>query len=127
MIIQFINGKSFEYLEAFTIEKDYYDGETRSSIEIHMPIAQTSYNEISEIINDADVIGNFILIGDMPLFNDGSVGIAPTNIYEGYVFGDKIIVENGIITFKKYKANKTELENKELKAAVDELLIAMEV
>ena len=127
MIIKFLNGMEFEYSNAYAIEKDYCNGEIRPSIEIHMPLAQTSYDEIASIVNDENIIGSFTLIGEVPAFPDGSFGELPINTYEGYVFGDKIIVENGIITFKKYKASIVELENEELKAVVDELLIAMEV
>lgn len=122
MIIKFSNNKEFEYLEAFAIEKDHYNGETRQSIEIHLPIAQTSYDEISAIVNDADIMQSFTLVGE-----EDENGNRPTNIYEGYVYGDKITVENGVLTFKKYKASPAEMENTELKAAVDTLLIAMEV
>ena len=126
MIIKFSNGMEFEYSDAYAMEKDYCNGEIRPSIEIHMPIAQTSYNEISNIINNKNIINSFTLIGEMSMFEDGSIGV-PMHTYEGYTFGDRIVVENGILTFKKYKASPTEMENEELRAAVDELLIAMEV
>ena len=122
MNIIFSNDKLFEYTQAFAIEKDHYNGETRPSIEVHLPIAQTSFEEISAIVNDADVMQYFTLVGDAD-----ENGIAPTNTYDGYVFGDKITVENGVLIFKKYKASAAEMENTELKAAVDTLLIAMEV
>lgn len=122
MNIIFSNEKVFEYTQAFAIEKDHYNGETRQSIEVHLPIAQTSYEEIAAIVNNADIMQSFTLVGDADMN-----GNRPTNTYEGYIFGDKITVENGILTFKKYKASVAEMENAELKAAVDTLLIAMEV
>ena len=121
MKIKFSN-KVFEYTQAFVIEKDHYNGETRQSIEVHMPIAQTSFEEISSIVNNDEIIKSFTLKGEAD--NNGNI---PTNTYEGYVFGDKIIVENGMIIFKKYKASVSEMENAELKEVVDTLLIAMEV
>lgn len=173
MKIIFHNEKEFEYTQAFAIEKDHYNGETRPSIEVHLPIAQTSYDEISAIVNDADVMQSFMLVGDMPqpipvhktqvvervmtdeygeafCDEDGNPVVMTftetvvdengepvvdyyeqpdpvTNTYEGYIFGDKITVENGVLTFKKYKASAAELENIQLKDAVDTLLIAMEV
>lgn len=177
MNIIFSNEKVFEYTQAFAIEKDHYNGETRQSIEVHIPIAQTSFEEISAIVNNADVMQSFTLVGDTPepiknpvyktvkiektLTNTDGTPIldaegkeiivttteyakdeegnlivdhydveefeAPTNTYEGYVFGDKITVEKGVLIFKKYKASAAEMENAELKAAVDTLLIAMEV
>lgn len=126
MKIIFANGKEFEYSQAFAIEKDHYNGETRPSIEICLPIEQTSYDEISAIVNDADIMQSFTLVGDAPVDEYGNKGVAPTNTYEGYVYGDKITVEKGVLTFKKYKASNAEMENEELKAAVDELLIIME-
>ena len=50
MNIIFSNGKEFEYTQAFGLERDFKDGYTRPSMEIHMPIAQTSYNEIENTI-----------------------------------------------------------------------------
>lgn len=177
MIIKFSNNKEFEYTQAFSLEKDFKDGYTRPSIEVHLPIAQTSYNEISAIINDANIIQSFTLIGDTPepkkipvyktvevdkvlMDTDGTPlldakgeeivittteyakdeegnlildhydveeFVTPTNTYEGYIYGDRITVENGMLIFKKYKASAVELENIQLKDAVDTLLIAMEV
>ena len=128
MKIVFSNNKEFEYLEAFSIEKDHYKGETRPSIEVHLPIAQTSYNEIASIVNDADIMQSFTLVGDMPTDENGNpVGMPTIVAYEGFALGNKIETEDGIITFKKYGKSQAEKENTELKAAVDTLLIAMEV
>lgn len=173
MKIIFSNNKEFEYKKAFAIEKDHYNGETRPSMEIHLPLAQTSYDEISTIVTDAGIMQSFTLVGDAPapipvymtqevvkamtdengeaICDEDSNPIVmtftetvvdengkpvidhyqhiepPTNIYEGYVFGDRITVEKGVLVFKKYKASVAEMENEELKAAVDTLLIAMEV
>ena len=121
MNIIFSNNKVFEYTQAFAIERDHYNGETRQSIEVHMPIAQTSFEEISAIVNDADIMQTFMLVGE-----EDANGNRPSNIYEGYIFGDKITVEKGMLTFKKYKASEAEMENAELIAVVDELLIALE-
>ena len=122
MNIIFSNNKVFEYTDAYAIEKDYYNGETRPSIEVHLPIEQTSFDEISAIVNDADIMQSFVLVGE-----ETEQGNRPSKIHEGYIFGDKIIVENGVLIFKKYKASPAEMENTELKQAVDTLLIAMEV
>ena len=122
MNIIFSNNKEFEYTRAIAIKTDHYDGETRQSIEVHMPITQTSFDEISAIVNDADIMQTFMLVGE-----EDANGNRPSNIYEGYVLGDKITVEKGMLIFKKYKASEAEMENAELKAAVDTLLIAMEV
>ena len=127
MKIKFLNNTEFDYLNAYAIEKDIYDGEIRQSIEVEMPLNQTSYEEISNIINNKEIINYFTLKGDDIVYEDGSAFNPPENIYKGYVYGDKIIVENGIITFKKYKASPMEIENNELKNVIDELLIAMEV
>ena len=127
MKIIFHNEKEFEYTQAFAIEKDHYSGETRPSIEISLPIQQTDFDEISAIVNNADIMQSFTLVGDVPADEYGNEGIAPTNTYEGNIYGDRITVEKGILTFKKYKASAAELENIQLKDAVDTLLIAMEV
>lgn len=122
MKIIFSNNKEFEYTQAFAMNKDYHNGETRPSIEIHMPIEQTSFDEIAGIITNVDIMQSFTLVGE-----ENENGFTPTNTYEGYIYGDKIIVENGILIFKKYRASVSEMENIELKQAVDTLLIAMEV
>ena len=127
MNIIFSNEKEFEYTQAFAIGKDHYNGETRPSIEIALPIEQTDFDEISAIVNNADIMQSFTLIGDVPVDEYGNEGTAPTNTYEGYIYGDRITVEQGTLTFKKYKASAAELENIQLKDAVDTLLIAMEV
>ena len=127
MKIIFHNEKEFEYTQAFAIEKDYYNGETRPSIEISLPIEQTDFDEISAIVNNADIVQSFMLVGDVPVDENGNEGTAPVNTYEGYIYGDRITVEKGVLTFKKYKASAAELENIQLKDAVDTLLIAMEV
>lgn len=173
MKIIFSNNKEFEYTQAFAIEKDHYNGETRPSIEVHLPVAQTSFDEICAIVTDADIMQSFTLVGDAPApipvymtqevqkemtYEDGKPILneegnpivmtftetvvdengepiidyyqqaePPMNTYEGFVFGDRITVEKGVLVFKKYKASESEIENVELKAAVDTLLIAMEV
>ena len=127
MKIIFHNEKEFEYTQAFAIEKDHYSGETRPSIEISLPIEQTDFDEISAIVNNADIMQSFTLVGEVPVDENGNQGTAPVNTYEGYIYGDRITVEKGILTFKKYKASAAELENIQLKDAVDTLLIAMEV
>ena len=141
-------------------------------MEIHLPLAQTSYDEIAAIVTDSGIMQSFTLVGDAPApipvymtqevvkamtdengeaicDEDGNPVIMtftetvvdengkpvidhyqhiepPTNTYEGFVFGDRITVENGVLVFKKYKASQAELENAELIAVVDELLIALE-
>ena len=68
MIIKFANEKEFIYSEAYCMEHDFcnQDGITRPSIEIYMPLFQTSYNEIESIISDANLLKSFVLIGNMP-------------------------------------------------------------
>lgn len=128
MKIIFNNSIEFEYSNAFAIEKDYKNGYTRPSIEIHMPIAQTSYDEIDEIVNDTTAIGTFTLVGDEIVDAEGNiVGEAPTNTYENYTIKGKITVEDDVLTFKMYKLSDVEIENEEALATIDELLIAMEV
>ena len=48
MKIIFANDKEFEYIDAYSLERDFKDGYTRPSLEIRLPIIQTSYNEIAE-------------------------------------------------------------------------------
>ena len=76
MIIKFSNGKTFTYTQAFGLERDFKDGYTRPSIEVIMPLAQTSYNEIESIISDADVMKSFTLVGDeqqIPIYKEVQV------------------------------------------------------
>lgn len=64
MNIKFSNGKTFIYTQAFGLERDFKDGYTRPSLEITMPLAQTSYNEIDSIVSDKAVMQSFTLVGD---------------------------------------------------------------
>lgn len=64
MQIKFSNGKTFTYTQAFGLERDFKDGYTRPSLEITMPIAQTSYNEIESLVSNAEIMKTFTLIGD---------------------------------------------------------------
>lgn len=64
MIIKFSNGKTLQYTQAFGLERDFKDGYTRPSIEIIMPLAQTSYNEIESLVSNAEIMKAFTLIGD---------------------------------------------------------------
>lgn len=76
MQIKFNNGKTFTYTQAFGLERDFKDGYTRPSLEVIMPLAQTSYNEIESIISDADVMKSFTLVGDeqqIPIYKEETV------------------------------------------------------
>ena len=76
MQIKFNNGKTFTYTQAFGLERDFKDGYTRPSIEILMPVAQTSYNEIESIITDLEIMKSFTLIGDstpIPVYKEETV------------------------------------------------------
>lgn len=64
MQIKFNNGKTFTYTQAFGLERDFKDGYTRPSLEITMPVAQTSYNEIESLVSNAEIMKAFTLIGD---------------------------------------------------------------
>lgn len=64
MQIKFSNGKTFTYTQAFGLERDFKDGYTRPSIEIHLPISQTSYNEIESLVSNAEIMKAFTLVGD---------------------------------------------------------------
>ena len=76
MQIKFNNGKSFTYTQAFGLERDFKDGYTRPSLEIIMPIAQTSYNEIESLVSNAEIMKAFTLIGDstpIPVYKEETV------------------------------------------------------
>lgn len=64
MQIKFSNGKTLPYINAYALERDFKDGYTRPSLEVIMPLAQTSYNEIDSIISDTSVMQSFTLVGD---------------------------------------------------------------
>lgn len=132
MIIKFANEKEFEYINAYTLDRDFKDGFTRPSIEVSMYIAQTSYNEIEEILSNETAVGSFMLIGEPePIFNElGEIvgyGEVPMSEHKDYTIKGKISIEDGIITFKMYRLSDIEIENRDAKQAIDELLIAMEV
>lgn len=76
MQIKFSNGKTFTYTQAFGLERDFKDGYTRPSLEITMPIAQTSYNEIESLVSNAEIMKAFTLIGDstpIPVYKEETV------------------------------------------------------
>lgn len=76
MQIKFSNGKTFTYTQAFGLERDFKDGYTRPSLEITMPIAQTSYNEIESLVSNAEIMKTFTLIGDstpIPVYKEETV------------------------------------------------------
>ena len=76
MQIKFSNGKTFVYTQAYGLEHDFKDGYTRPSLEVIMPLAQTSYNEIESIISDTAVMQSFTLVGDstpIPVYKEETV------------------------------------------------------
>lgn len=127
MIIKFANDKEFEYLEAYSLERDFKNGYTRPSLEVHMSTAQISYNEIESILNDTAITKAITLIGEPIVDEYDEVIETPTSIHENYTIKGKITVEDDILTFKLYKLSDVEIENGLAKQAIDELLIAMEV
>lgn len=155
MILKFSNGKTFDYLSAIAVERDYKNGWTRPSIEIALPLERTSYGEIESLVN-SNAVGSFTLTGDtpdpVPVFKTRQTEIdgvtatvnvtdengnpavdyyeqppAPVSTYTDYTIPGRISVEDGVITFKVYRLSDTEIENIAAKRAIDELLIAMEV
>ena len=83
MNIKFSNGKTFTYTQAFGLERDFKEGYTRPSIEVIMPLAQTSYNEIESIISDADVMKSFTLVGDstpIPVYKEETLVYGIVNL-----------------------------------------------
>lgn len=84
MQIKFNNGKTFRYTQAFGLERDFKDGYTRPSLEVIMPLAQTSYNEIDSIVSDKAVMQSFTLVGDstpIPVYKEETLlyGIVNTD------------------------------------------------
>lgn len=125
MKIIFANDKEFEYIDAYSLERDFKDGYTRPSLEIMLPIIQTSYNEIAEILNDFSAMKIITLVGEPILNEDGTYGETPISIFKDYTIKGKISVEDDILTFKIYRLSDVEIENREAKEAIDELLITM--
>ena len=126
MKIIFANNNEFNYTQAYALERDFKNGYTRPSIEICMPAAQLDFNEINSIISDAEIMKTFTLVGDAPVDGEGNViGLAPIALYEDYTIKGKISLEDDEIIFKMYRLSDMEIENREAKAAIDELLITM--
>ncbi len=83
MQIKFSNGKTFVYTQAYGLERDFKDGYTRPSIEVIMPLAQTSYNEIESLVSNAEIMKAFTLIGDstpIPVYKEETVVNGIVNI-----------------------------------------------
>ena len=129
MQIKFSNGKTFTYTQAFSVDRDFKDGYTRPSVEVIMPLAQTSFDEIYNILN-SEAVNNITLIGDTNSWTDENgktVTNTPTSEYNNYNVVGKITVEDGNISFKLYEQiSSMEKERNEAIRAVDELLLAME-
>lgn len=129
MQIKFSNGKIFTYIQAFGLERDFKDGYTRPSIEVIMSLAQTSFDEIYNLLH-SNATEHIILAGDTNSWTDENgktVTNTPTSEYNNYNVVGKIIVEDENISFKLYKQiSSMEKERNEAIRAVDELLLAME-
>ena len=120
MKIIFNHEKEFEYIDAYSLERDFKNGYTRPSLEVNLV---ADYNEIAEIIEN---IQHIKLIGNPIINEEGYVVDIPEAEYIDYSIPGKISVEDGITTFKVYRLSDTEIENREAKQAIDKLLIAME-
>ena len=120
MTIIFNHEKEFEYIDAYSLERDFKNGYTRPSLEVNLII---DYNEIAEIIKD---IKHIKLIGNPIISEEGYVLEIPESEYVDYSIPGKISVEDGITTFKVYRLSDTEIKIRDAEAAIDELLIAME-
>lgn len=129
MQIKFNNGKTFEYTEAYSLERDFKDGYTRPSLEVYMPHEQTSFNEIYDILN-SEAVSHITLIGETREFtneNGELISDTPTSVYENYDVVGKVAVEDNKISFKLYEQiSSMEKERNAAIRAVDELLLAME-
>lgn len=84
MQIKFSNSKTFTYTQAFGLDRDFKDGYSRPSLEVIMPLAQTSYNEIDSIVSDKAVMQSFTLVGDstpIPVYKEETLlyGIVNTD------------------------------------------------
>lgn len=126
MNIEFANGKNYTYLNAYALENDYCKGVKRPSLEIHFPVAEITYAELEEILNDVSNIKEIVLIGDTVLLETGEL-YTPQNVYSDYDIKGKITIDDEKITVKLFKKSDLEIENEEALATIDELLIAMEV
>ena len=129
MQIIFNNGKTFNYIISFALERDFKDGYTRPSLETTIPFEQTTFEEMNALLNSS-ATDKITYIGDTISYideNGKTVENTPTSVYENYNVVGKISVEDGNLTFKLYQAiSSMEKERNEAIAAVDELLLAME-
>lgn len=129
MQIKFSNGKTFTYTQAFGLERDFKDGYTRPSVEVIMPLAQTSFDEIYNLLH-SNATEHIILVGDTNSWTDENgktVTNTPTSEYNNYNVVGKITVEDENISFKLYEQiSSMEKERNEAIRTVDELLLAME-
>lgn len=129
MNIKFSNGKTFTYTQAFGLERDFKDGYTRPSLEVIMSLAQTSFDEIYNLLH-SHATEHIILVGDTNSWTDENgktVTNTPTSEYNNYNVVGKIAVEDGNISFKLYEQiSSMEKERNEAIRAVDELLLTME-
>ena len=134
MKIIFNNGKEFEYIHSFGIEKDYHEGETRPSLEITIPVTATSFSEIEDIVSNPDNVFCIILIGDeTPIYKEDENGkvyidgyYIPENTYTGFTMLDFITKKDNTISFKLYKKSVAELELETAIETIAELLVSME-
>lgn len=116
MTIIFSNGKSLPYKSAITLERDFKNGYTRPSVEVTVPLAETSYEEISQLAGM-----DFTLIGEA-MYEDET---PPMSEWTGYTIKGKIVVEDDSISFKVYKLSDVEMRIGDYESALDELLIML--
>lgn len=82
MQIKFSNGKTFTYTNCISIDEDYINGNTRKSLEVEMPLAQTSFDEIYSILKDENAVKHIELVGDeqqIPIYKEVKISATADN------------------------------------------------
>ena len=122
MQIKFSNGKTLQYINAYSLERDFKDGYTRPSVKVEIPFSETTFDEINSLMGM-----DFTLTGDEQFDENGEViSTSPTSEWKEYSIKGEIAVNDGVISFKVYRLSDTEIERNKAIQAVDELLLAME-
>ena len=101
MNIKFLNGTSFEYLDALETE-EYYNGASRRTLTFECAVGAISVDELNRVLSNEANTKSITLTGDeVAILNEqgnptGEITRA-VNIYDGYVLKLKCGIENKLI------------------------------
>ena len=127
--IKFAGGREYEIIQCYNNGMRYINGETRNCREIVIADDAVTLGELKEILSDPASLETIEIYVKEEYEADGEmVAFEDTELLENYVYTDEIKDNmKGEITFVIGQKTAVEIENRQAKQAIDQLLIAMEV